>query len=125
MNSVGLGTSLQKPGVGRLASRQARLKMLNEITLVKPGSFLYRTSVSSTHPWLSVLRPNSRPSVITSLARPISLSLLRDHQTTPPTTTPTTRRTTTIATASSALSQPGIMVLLRESEPQIHTDVRG
>src|SRR5258706_9859608 len=125
MNSVGLGTSLQNPGVGRLASRHARLKMLAEIPLAKPGSFLYRDNVSSTHPWLSVLRPNSRPSVITSLARPMSLSLLRDHQTTPPTMTPTTINTTTIATASSALSQPGMMVLLRESEPRIHTDVRG
>src|SRR6267142_5355284 len=66
---------------------------------------------SSTHPWLSVLRPKSRPSVITSLPRARSLSLLRDHQTTPPTITPTTSNTMMIATASKALSQPGIAVL--------------
>src|SRR5712671_922296 len=70
---------------------------------------------SSTHPWLSALRPNSRPSVITSLARPSNLSLLRDHQTTPPTTTPTTSNTTMIATASKALSQPGMAVLRNSS----------
>src|SRR5258708_189298 len=48
---------------------------------------------------------------MTSLPRASSLGLLRDHQTTPPTITPTTSSTMMIATASRALSQPGIAVL--------------
>jgi hypothetical protein len=40
MNSVLPGTLSQKPGVGLLASRQVRMKMLLEIALLKPGSFL-------------------------------------------------------------------------------------
>ena len=35
-----LGIDSQNPGVGRPASRQVRIKMLVEIALVSPGSFL-------------------------------------------------------------------------------------
>src|SRR6266705_1198234 len=40
MKSVCFGTPSQKPGVGRLASRHARMKSVDESTLVNPGSLL-------------------------------------------------------------------------------------
>ena len=107
MNSVRRGTPSQKPGVGRLASRQGLRKRAFLNRSPSPSARDWRATASFTQPSLSVSRPYSCPSATLCLVVATSPGPYLRTTRYPATASPTINTASTKPPISSTFIQVG------------------